>query len=76
MSRDYLDQDVAEGTLMVFERFPNRTGHGYLILAFFVLPVAAIIATGGSRPAGPLATALLWAIVVHHGLFVAISVVE
>jgi hypothetical protein len=61
---------------MVFERIPNRMGHGYLVLAFFVLPVAAIIATGGSRPAGPLATVLLWAVVVHHGLFVSISVLE
>lgn len=61
---------------MVFERLPDRVGHGYLVLAFFVLPVIAVVATGGSRPAGPLATVLLWMVVVHHGLFVALSVLD
>ncbi|AEN04847.1 hypothetical protein [Halolamina sp.] len=61
---------------MVFERLSTRTGHAYLVLAFFVLPVAAVIATGESRRAGPLATVVLWTVVIHHGLFVATSVLD
>lgn len=61
---------------MVFSRLPDRVGHGYLLLAFFVLPATGIVLTGGARPPGPIATALLWGIVIHHSLFVVLSVLE
>ncbi|MFB6221130.1 MAG: hypothetical protein ABEH90_06790 [Halolamina sp.] len=61
---------------MVFDRLPERVAHAYLILGFFVLPATAVVLTSGTRPAGPIATALLWAVVVHHGAFVIVSVVD
>lgn len=61
---------------MVFERLPEGSGDAYLVLAFFVLPAAAIVLTGGTRPAGPVATGLLWAVVVHHTLFLGLSVLD
>ncbi len=61
---------------MVFDRLPDRIGHAYLVVAFFLLPALAVILTGGTRPAGPVARALLWVVVVHHGLFVVVSVLD
>lgn len=61
---------------MVFDRLPERVGHAYLLVAFFLLPAAGIVLTGGTPPAGPLSTAILWGTVVHHSLFVVVSVVE
>jgi fatty acid desaturase len=60
----------------VLDRLPERAAHAYLVLAFFVLPaVAVVLSRGGvARPPGPVATALLWGIVVHHSLFVVASV--
>jgi cytochrome b subunit of formate dehydrogenase len=61
---------------MVVERLPERVGHAYLLVAFFLLPATGIVLTGGTRPAGPVATVILWATVVHHSLFVTASVVD
>lgn len=60
----------------MLDRLPERVAHAYLVLAFFVLPAVAVVLSGGgvARPPGPIATALLWGIVVHHGLFVVASV--
>lgn len=60
----------------VLDRLPERYAHAYLVLAFFVLPAVAVVLSGGgvSRPPGPVATTLLWGIVLHHGLFVVASV--
>lgn len=61
---------------MVFDRLSERFAHAYLVLAFFVLPTVGVVLTGGTRPAGPLATAILWAVVVHHGAFLVVSVLD
>lgn len=60
----------------VFGRLPERYAHAYLVVAFFVLPAVAVVLSGGGvrRPPGPIATALLVAVVVHHGLFLVASV--
>lgn len=60
----------------VLGRLPERYARAYLVLAFFVLPAVAVVLSGGGgeRPPGPVATALLWAIVLHHGAFVVASV--
>jgi hypothetical protein len=60
----------------VFGRLPGRYAHAYLVLAFFVLPAVAVVLSGGGvqRPPGPIATALLVAIVVHHSLVLVASV--
>lgn len=61
---------------MVFDRLPERVAHAYLLLAFFVLPTAGIILTGGTRPAGPVATVILWGVLLHHSVFIVISVLD
>lgn len=61
---------------MVFDRLPERTGHAYLLVAFFLLPATGVVLTGGTRPQGPVSTALLWGTVIHHSLFIVASVVE
>jgi hypothetical protein len=61
---------------MLFDRLPERLAHVYLVLAFFVIPAAGVILTGGTRPAGPVATVILWGVVVHHGTFLIASVVD
>lgn len=61
---------------MVFDRFPERLGHAYLVAAFFVLPATAVVLSGGTRPVGPLVEALLWTVVAHHALFLVVSVVD
>ncbi|GAB7093239.1 hypothetical protein JCM30237_03910 [Halolamina litorea] len=60
----------------VFGRLPERYAHAYLVVAFFVLPALAVVLSGGGvrRPPGPVPTALLALVVVHHGLFVVVSV--
>jgi hypothetical protein len=61
---------------MVFDRLPERVGHAYLLVAFFVVPAIGIVLTGGTRPPGPAATIILWAVLVHHALFLVVSVLE
>lgn len=60
----------------VFDRLPEPYARGYLVVAFFVLPAVAVILSGGGvqRPPGPLPTALLALIVVHHAAFLVVSV--
>lgn len=60
----------------VFDRLPERYAAGYLVVAFFVLPAVAVILSGGGveRPPGPIATALLWGVVIHHSLFLVVAV--
>ncbi|MFW5911305.1 MAG: hypothetical protein ACOCSD_03490 [Halolamina sp.] len=59
-----------------FDRLPERYARAYLVIAFFLVPAVAVVLSGGGveRPPGPIATALLWAIVVHHALFLIASV--
>lgn len=61
---------------MVFDRFPERVAHTYLLVAFFVLPATAVVLSSGTRPVSPAVQALLWAVVAHHALFLAVSVVD
>ena len=61
---------------MVFERVPERVGQPYLVLAFFVLPATAVVLSGGTRPVPPVSRALFIALVVHHSLFLAVSVLD
>jgi len=60
----------------LFDRLPERYAHSYLVLAFFVLPAVAVVLSGGGveRPPGPVATALLALVVVHHALFLLASI--
>jgi len=60
----------------VFDRLPEQYAHAYLVVAFFVLPAVAVILSGGGveRPPGPIPTALLWAVVIHHSLFLVVAV--
>jgi len=60
----------------VFGRFPERYARIYLVVAFFVLPAVVIVLSGGGvqRPPGPVATALLWTVAIHHGVFVVASI--
>ncbi|MEF8800536.1 MAG: hypothetical protein V5A38_11140 [Halolamina sp.] len=57
-----------------FDRLPERVGHAYLLLAFFVLPATGIVLTGGTRPPGPVAMIILWGVLVHHSLFIVVAV--
>lgn len=54
------------------KRLPEPYAHAYLVLAFFVLPAVGVVLSGGGvqRPPSAVPTAVLWAVVVHHGLFV------
>lgn len=61
---------------MPFERVPERLAHAYLVVAFFVLPAAAVVLSGGTRPVGPAAETLLWTVVTHHALFLVVSVLD
>lgn len=61
---------------MVFERLPERVRNAYLLVAFFLLPATGIVLTGGTRPPGPVSTAILWGTVVHHSVFLVASVLE
>lgn len=67
---------MSDGPLMVFDRLPERVAHAYLVVAFFALPALGVILTGGTRPAGQVAAAVLWVVVVHHGLFLVVSVLD
>lgn len=60
----------------VLDKLPERYARAYLVVAFFVLPSVAVVLSGGGveRPPGPVATVLLWAVVLHHGAFVVASV--
>lgn len=57
-------------------RVPPRVGESYVVVAFFLLPAIGFVLTGGQRPPGPMATAILWGVVVHHSVFLLVSAVE
>ena len=69
-------RDVSATDDGVFDKLPEPYARGYLVVAFFVLPAIAVILSGGGveRPPGPVATALLALIVVHHAAFLVVSV--
>lgn len=59
----------------MFDRLPDRVAHGYLIVAFFLLPAAGFVLSAGQRPPNSVSTALLWGLVVHHSVFIVASTV-